>query len=412
MKMNGKKGFIAVTLVMATILIGYFAPGWYTWTVHYTINPLTSFEELDITKTTGGTFGVQCWPDYGYETVGGGNVWLEDSSVGLYVLDGSKDWAGVDIGVDIALKDIAKLSFWEYIESYTLKGWDVNVILGIDADGDDVFEADIPGWHIGPNAWTLEALKGDTFIEMDGALGGDPSKGVWTQIDALPVSQWWTPDKSGAGFAKSDTYPWTFYDTFDKLITVFIPDSTQTSLIPNVNAHVKLVKLLIGGSINWQDETAYVRGLSLNDKYIQYAEQIQIDQPLWVVFGVSRADIEALLGDYQCIGFSIHILDKATGELVYVLILPLIVEIAGVPKPAWELPAGYWPSGPNVGGKWSTVLDMALVWINLEPGEYGVIKDVIYWTEPITTEVFGSFTVCVFAIEKDVFKTWDEHLGP
>jgi len=186
-------------------------------------------------------------------------------SVELYVKNGSVDWAEVSIPVNIALKDINELSFWEYIKSYSPKGWDVNVVLGIDANGDGMFKADVAGWHVGPNAWTLGALNGDTFVEMDG-LQGNPPTGTLAKVDALAVSQWWTPDESGAGFAKSDTYPWTFYNSFANLIDVFIPDPTQTSLIPDTDARVLCVKLLIGGSGNWMDETAFVDDVTINGK--------------------------------------------------------------------------------------------------------------------------------------------------
>lgn len=189
-------------------------------------------------------------------------------SVKLYVKDGSVDWAEVSIPVNITLKNISELKFWEYIASYGpattgADGWSVNVVLGVDADDDGVFEADVAEWHVGTNSWTLAALNGDTFVEMDGAFG-NPAKGVWTETDALSIAQWWTPDSSGAGFAKSDTYPWTFYDSFANLINIFIPDSNQTSLIPDANARVLCVKLQIGGSANWQDETAYVDDVTIN----------------------------------------------------------------------------------------------------------------------------------------------------
>lgn len=186
-----------------------------------------------------------------------------DNSVKLYVSNGSVDWAEVSIPVNIALKDINELSFWEYINSYTPNGWSVNVVLGIDANNNSVFEADVAEWHVGSNAWTLDALNNDTFVQMDGAFG-NPAKGVWTATDALSVAQWWTPDSSGAGFAKSDTYPWTFYGSLTNLIDVFIPDLNQTSLIPDTDARVLCVKLLIGGSVNWQDETAYIDDVTIN----------------------------------------------------------------------------------------------------------------------------------------------------
>jgi len=125
----------------------------------------------------------------------------------------------------------------------------------------------------------LAALDGDTFIEMDGKHG-NPTTGTWTQTDAFLVNQWWTPDASGAGFAKSDTYPSTFYGGFDDLINVFIPDSTQTSLIPNTNARVKLIKLVIGGSGSWNNEIAFVDEVRLDGNLI--LDDITEDRFTWV----------------------------------------------------------------------------------------------------------------------------------
>lgn len=184
-------------------------------------------------------------------------------SARLYVKDGSVDWAEVSIPVDIALKDITELKFWEYIASYAPNGWSVNVALGIDADGDSVFEADVAEWHVGSNAWTLAALNGDTFVEMDG-VSGNPATGSWSETDALSVAQWWTPDNSGAGFAKSDAYPWTFYGSLADFVGLFLPDTNQTSLITDADARVLCVKLLIGGSGSWMDETAYVDDVTIN----------------------------------------------------------------------------------------------------------------------------------------------------
>jgi hypothetical protein len=55
--LNGKKGLIAITLVMAIILIGAFAPYAYVWKVSYKIDPLTENEMLAIPDTTGATSG-------------------------------------------------------------------------------------------------------------------------------------------------------------------------------------------------------------------------------------------------------------------------------------------------------------------------------------------------------------------
>jgi len=216
-------------------------------------------------------FGTTNHPCTLYTVGNATSEWSSDEShsgsysVELYVGDGSVDWAEVSIPVDIALKDIAKLKFWEYIDSYYPSdlGWSVNIVLGIDADGDGDFEADVAEWHVGTNSHTLTPLNGDSFVQMDGAQG-DPTTGIWTETDALSIAQWWTPNNTGAGFAKSATYTPSFYGSFTNFVNVFLPDVTQTSLIPDANARVKCIKLVIGGSGNWMNETAYVDDLRLN----------------------------------------------------------------------------------------------------------------------------------------------------
>ena len=111
-----------------------------------------------------------------------------NNSVKLYVKDGSVDWAEVSIPVDIALEDINVLSFWERVTLYTTSGWDVNVVLCVDADNDGTFEADVAGWHV-TDSHNATLLGGDSFIEMDGALGPLSGALSWTQVNALTTAQ-------------------------------------------------------------------------------------------------------------------------------------------------------------------------------------------------------------------------------
>jgi len=223
-------------------------------------------------------------PEIIFQTGGSGTAeWSSDEynsesrSAKLYVVNGVTDWAEVSIPVDIALKDITELKFMEYIKSYGpaqatgVAGWSVNVVLGIDADGDDIFEADVAEFHVGTNAWTLDALHGDTFIEMDGALGVPPVD-TWTEIDALSVAQWYTPDKDCITFAGSDDTVPSFYGSLADLVTKLIPDPSQNSLILDATARVKCVKLVIGGSVNWNFETAHVDDVTIDGTTYDFEE--------------------------------------------------------------------------------------------------------------------------------------------
>lgn len=165
----------------------------------------------------------------------------------LYVEDGTQEISHVTYVLDepIALGDLTELMFFQELV-YGTGNFGANVILGIDVDGDG-YEANDLAWHIGTTQHTLAVLGDDTFISMDGAPSGI------VKVDAMSISQWWTPDESGAGFAKSDLYPWTFYGSFSDFINVFLPDSNQTSLIPDASAEVCLIRLVIGGSGSWND---------------------------------------------------------------------------------------------------------------------------------------------------------------
>ena len=207
---------------------------------------------------------VSASPGIGLNTVGSATAEIStatyvspNNSVKLYVTNGSVDWAEVSIPVDIALKDINELSFWERVTSYTTSGWDVNVVLGIDVNDDGVFKADVAGWHV-TDSHNATLLGGDSFIEMDGALG--PLKNTslwWTKVNALTTAQWWTPNSTGDGLSKN------LYCSFADLLTK-IDNGTFDTNIPNTTVKVKCVKLLIGGSGSWMSETAYVDDVTIN----------------------------------------------------------------------------------------------------------------------------------------------------
>jgi len=224
---------------------------------------------------------VQCYGCYDIYSVGAAPDFATSSKVYavvsrgaslLYVANGVTDWAEVTIPVDIPLKDINELKFWEYIESYNPNGYSVNVLLGIDVDGDGVFAADLPAWHQGATMHTVAVLNGDSFVQMDGATS-NPATGVWTDTDALSIGQWWTPkNEYSLTFAGSDTTAPSFYGSLADLVTKLIPDPTQTSLIIDAEARVLCVKFVIGGSGSWMDETAYVDNATINGETYDLGE--------------------------------------------------------------------------------------------------------------------------------------------
>jgi len=259
-----------------------------------------------------------------FETVGDANAsWTTDEShsgcqsARLYVKDGVTDWAQVDIEVDIAIEDISELKFWEKIDLLGAKGWDVNVILGVDADGDGVFRADLPAWHQGPTSHTAAPLAGDSFVEMDGWIGmtgeqlvwpsGNAWGGLsmdwdWTQINAYDGATygWWTPNVAGtatAYFGHITSGPFG-PDTDPSSFLAWLDGPKDDSAIDKGD-RVKLVKFVIGGSPSWNDETAYVDEVTINgvlydlgDEGLQQFSCIQeSDDVAVIVGGTSEADL-------------------------------------------------------------------------------------------------------------------------
>jgi hypothetical protein len=188
-----------------------------------------------------------------FQTIGNGTAeWTDlekyfgDYSARLYVLDGSSDIAAIEFDVDIALEDITELSFWQKIANT----YGVNVILGIDADGDGVYESQDKPWHFSHDP---ADLGDDSFIEMDGM---SPSSGNWEKVDTLTISQWWTPNNTGDGFCPE--FGWNYLSDIQ----------LESKCRVEPTDHVKVIRLLIGGSGSWVDKDAYVDDITLNEKTI------------------------------------------------------------------------------------------------------------------------------------------------
>jgi hypothetical protein len=188
-----------------------------------------------------------------FQEIGSGTASWTDSdskfgshSARLYVPDGTTDMAAVEFDVDIALEDIMELSFWQKIDNI----YGVNIILGIDADGDGTYESLDKPWHLSHDS---ADLGDDTFLEMDGMPG---SSGSWEEVDAMSLSQWWTPNDAGDGFCA--TMGWNPLSDAQS--------SSKCRVDPT--DRVKVIRLLIGGSGTWMDKIALVDDIMLNDGII------------------------------------------------------------------------------------------------------------------------------------------------
>ena len=167
-------------------------------------------------------------------------------SVKLYVGDGGVNMAAVVFEVDIALQDINTLSFRKWVSAYGSSGWNPSVILGIDADGDGQYEAtDDLGWHFTHDP---SDLGDDAFIEGEFPIGLTATDTDWVAVDAITEMKWWGADASGNVYPTAGYAALNATDGFQE-ISAGIIDPTD---------HVKVVKIIIGGSGSWMNETAYV----------------------------------------------------------------------------------------------------------------------------------------------------------
>lgn len=193
---------------------------------------------------------VSASPGIGLNAVGSGTAEISIAtakspthSVKLYVEDGVADWAEVSIPVNIALRDITELKFWERIQSYGSSGWRVQVNLGIDVDNSGSFDADLPAWH---RTGASAALGGDSFIALEQPVGGpSPATGSWVFVDSLNETMWWSPTVA--------------YSTKADFLAA-LPSSGGITL----DSIVREVILQIGGSGSWMDETAYIDDVTIN----------------------------------------------------------------------------------------------------------------------------------------------------
>lgn len=190
--------------------------------------------------------------------------WQSDANTGangarLYVTDGTQDIAAVFVPVDIELGSITSLSFWQKLAAGS-GSFGANIILGVDADGDGIYESNDLAWHIGPTQHQASALGDDSFVEMDGV---GPS-GTYSQVDAYNTAQWWTPDLAGTGFDSC-------YTTLPGLVA----SCTGAGHRLDATDKVKYIRLLLGGSSSWNDIEIILDTLELNGVTV-------LDEPLFI----------------------------------------------------------------------------------------------------------------------------------
>ncbi len=169
------------------------------------------------------------------------------------------DWAEVSIPVDIPLKDISSLSFWKMVvagycspASYPC-GWNPGIMLAIDADGNGSFDGDIN---------LAGSLGGDAYVAGEFTKGLTEYDSAFVLVDACNDMAWWGADSTGWSpyYGSLSGFQAEYWGEID-------PDD-----------HVKLIKIVIGSTGSWMDETVYVDDLTING--VPY----ELEQPaaVWV----------------------------------------------------------------------------------------------------------------------------------
>jgi len=198
-----------------------------------------------------------------------------DSSAKLVIPDNSAgtDFAGVDSFFDVfvQLDQVTSLSYYRKVVQFD-NGWNPIVILGIDANGDDVFEAQPLEWQASLSIGSVNPnlLGDDSFIQCEAVTELSGIDSDFVQVDAYSNFKCYTPNVAGDGY---DAYePLSYF----KSNTVGRVESTDK---------IAMVKVKLGGNPSTQDnEIAYVDYVELNTDVI-------IDEPDGFTWITSDSDI-------------------------------------------------------------------------------------------------------------------------
>lgn len=373
-KLNGKKGLIATILTMA-ILIGAYNGMYYNWTVSYSINPLTQDISITIPETSGATSGENLAAKWIPSAIGDAYAWYAYggpahkgfSSAELYVWDGWVDWAEVSMPFDIAIEDISELKFWKMVE-YFDSGWNPNLYLGIDDNGNGLFEGDILAYHQARAAGKTASEAADLYVKPDAFIALECPTGLtvpdtdFVSVDAFTMSSWAVdsdgevPYEYGAGLAQFQAASVGRIDPGD---------------------HVLMIKLEIGGAGSWMDEIAYVDDVTINGESYDIdavVASFNIVKPCDVWFMVTGDDRLDLWSDY----FELYV-------EIYIFFDGLYDDVGSA---YLDVLTGEPPSG-----------DVSDYVYSLEAGTYYAVVWVEYWTGAVTGTVSGDFVINVFAEE-------------
>ncbi len=171
------------------------------------------------------------------------------------------DFAGVDRLIDpVGLDKITSLSYYRKVTQYT-NGWNPIVILGIDANGNGVFDAKPLEWEASLTAGPVNPalLGGDSFIQCEAQTGLSGLDANFVKVDAYTNFACYTPNVAG-----------TDYNMVYMPLSYFQANNTERV---HTNSKVDFLKIELGGNpSSMNNEIAYVDTAEINGNVL-------IDEP-------------------------------------------------------------------------------------------------------------------------------------
>jgi len=181
---------LAIIAILVSLILGAYVAGYYTWAFYYAVNPLTTFEELEIPKTTGATIDIYCYapnpdaqsiPQFIIDEANAEGITLPSGFEKITVVKKLHADKPIDVIFFVEEADIDDdcIHHYEY-----LWVWIVAYEQG-DVDGDNV-AGELVNWCF------LELLSEQVKVDLDSSvklpLSGDYDVVIWVVTWTKPVT--------------------------------------------------------------------------------------------------------------------------------------------------------------------------------------------------------------------------------
>jgi hypothetical protein len=170
-------------------------------------------------------------------------------ALSLHVADGTDRVVAAVIKTEVSLDAIQSLTFWKQLLSFAT-GWDPVILLGIDLNDDGKYRAKDFKWQYSSPGYQANLLRNDTFVQCEAAAppaGTDPG---FVQVDVMADFACYNPAANGIGYG-------SHYGSLADY------GAAEIDGIP-VDATVRVIKVVLGGSSNFVNVSALVDVLQLN----------------------------------------------------------------------------------------------------------------------------------------------------